>query len=94
MDSGSLHRFTFVVPMPADSGVSEEALPWRELEIENVEPVSDASPESLQFPSVEKRGAESNVTILVEGAACMAESMGTSLLHKYDIVNLDSMSDT
>jgi len=80
---GSLHRFTFVFPVPADSGMSGIALPWRELEVETVELALDTPSESAQSPDMTNREAGSNVTVMVEGVVGIAESMGTSLLHRY-----------
>lgn len=88
LDPGSLHRFTFVFPVPA---VPEHALPWRELEIENVEAVSGTPLVTLQSPDMVRGESESNVAILVEGAVGMAQSMGTSLLQRYDTLNVYSM---
>lgn len=107
LDPESLHRFAFVFPVPADGSmpVREKVLPysWRELEIENSEPEPDTK-ESLQYPctvktdleganqTISKTEAESNVAVLVRGTIDMAESMGTNLLHRYDILNLNCVN--
>ncbi|KAF8417858.1 hypothetical protein EV426DRAFT_352996 [Tirmania nivea] len=90
LGSGSLHRFTFVFPVAVDNTAPEKALPWRELEIEDAEPLLDTSSESFQSPDMEKRDAESHIAVLVEGVAGMAESMGTSILHSIPDWSLNS----
>ena len=86
--SGSPHRFMFIFPVPFDNSVPEKALPWRVLEIEPAEPVLDVSSVFLQSQDMAKGEVGSSVATLVEGAVYMAESMETSLLHRYDSVNL------